>query len=361
MTDSIHSSIDAISRRFFESIMYLVFLMIIIVLPVSLWRVRYTGFLPAHFLQILLGVIFSVLFFLRKRVPLTVLKISTTLLFFLLSVIGFWQWGLLGGGVYFMMGTLYMISATQGMKFSLISAFGLLLTGILFASLWIRGVLQFPIDVEVYLKQPQSWATTLMASISVSALFFVATTQLLRRLTLLSQQVAEQNERLEQMANYDILTGLPTLRFMEDRVFTALRQAEDSHHSIGLMFLDLDNFKQVNDSYGHDAGDKVLRITSERILSLLSDADTVSRLGGDEFLILLGHMENPETEISEIAGRLLERVSEAIVYGENHICITVSIGCSYFPEHGNTLNALRKRSDELMYRVKRSGKNGFSI
>ena len=126
------------------------------------------------------------------------------------------------------------------------------------------------------------------------------------------------------------------------------------------MFLDLDGFKRVNDNFGHKAGDLVLKTVAERVRSEVREQDTVARIGGDEFMVILRGMDDLGV-IEKLAINLIQRLHESVNMGGQSFSVGVSIGISIYPRHGGTAEALIKSADNAMYQVKRRGKNDFRI
>jgi diguanylate cyclase len=166
-------------------------------------------------------------------------------------------------------------------------------------------------------------------------------------------------EELERQANYDGLTGLPNRHLLHDR----LRQAvftQRNTRSIAVVFIDLDHFKVINDSLGHNFGDEVLRHVGERLLASVRDGDTVARLGGDEFVLILSDQTREEV-IFRTMRRLIQKVSEPIVIGDRELNITCSAGISLYPQDGPDVQTLLKNADAAMYRAKSQGRNTFQF
>lgn len=173
--------------------------------------------------------------------------------------------------------------------------------------------------------------------------------------------ISERNKRDEQirhMALHDGLTDLPNRRLMMERLNQLLDLSVREPRPLGVLFLDLDGFKAVNDQLGHDTGDLVLKTVAQRVKGLLRTADTVARLGGDEFVILLHNPESHDALI-HIAERVIAVISSPIVAGEKVAKVGTSIGIAVYPEHGTSADQLIMRADHAMYQAKRSGKNTF--
>ncbi|SEQ98137.1 diguanylate cyclase (GGDEF) domain-containing protein [Amphritea atlantica] len=175
----------------------------------------------------------------------------------------------------------------------------------------------------------------------------------------------EAQEELRKMAHYDAVSGLPSLNFLMQHAPNYLARAERSRQQLAVMFIDLDGFKAINDSWGHDTGDQVLREIAQRLSGVLRDADQIARIGGDEFIILVDdiHDENSVTTVAEkiihrLEGKISLKDSAAI---PTQVRVSASIGIALFPEHGKTLEQLIKVADKAMYRVKNSGKASYAI
>jgi diguanylate cyclase (GGDEF)-like protein len=162
------------------------------------------------------------------------------------------------------------------------------------------------------------------------------------------------------LANHDALTGLPSLRLCKDRLNQSLAEARRNHQASAVMFLDLDGFKEINDRYGHEFGDSVLRESAARITAEIRETDTVARIGGDEFVIILSSL--PEKSIANrIADSLVAAIAQPVCVGAIEVAISASIGISLYPDHGVTAEELIRSADKAMYRVKRDGKNSFGF
>ncbi len=158
------------------------------------------------------------------------------------------------------------------------------------------------------------------------------------------------------MAHHDALTGLPNRRLMQDRLNQAILQARRQQTHVALLFLDLDRFKLVNDTLGHETGDYVLRDVAKRLMKVVREGDTVSREGGDEFVIVLPELEKPESA-QVVANKILHELSKPIEVSGHELTITASIGISHYPNDATDIQQLLKHADSAMYQAKDAGRN----
>lgn len=186
------------------------------------------------------------------------------------------------------------------------------------------------------------------------------------------QDISEQRkaeESIRQLAYYDSITGLPNRDLFKEHLNMALYQAARDKSKVAVMFLDLDNFKRVNDSLGHEAGDQLLKIISKRIQESVrcsdlaardvSDVDTsLARLGGDEFTILLSGLHGIK-HVEAVAQRVIKHIAEPVTLSGNKVVVSASIGISIYPEDGKDIDTLLKNADAAMYEVKAKGRNGI--
>ncbi|OGS90214.1 MAG: hypothetical protein A2Z95_02230 [Gallionellales bacterium GWA2_60_18] len=167
-------------------------------------------------------------------------------------------------------------------------------------------------------------------------------------------------EIIWRQANFDALTGLANRNLLRDRIEQALAQARRSGEKVGVIFLDLDGFKEINDTLGHDAGDELLVEVSLRLKSCVRGPDTVARMGGDEFTIVAPGMNDAE-DLRAIGEKLVNVLREAFTLSDTRYAISGSIGIAIFPDHGEDVSTLLKNADIAMYQSKQAGKNCCSF
>jgi diguanylate cyclase (GGDEF)-like protein/PAS domain S-box-containing protein len=165
-------------------------------------------------------------------------------------------------------------------------------------------------------------------------------------------------ERIKQLAYHDPLTGLPNRTLFYDRMDVALAHAKRSGDKLAVLLMDLDQFKEINDSLGHITGDKLLQAIGERLKTLLRESDTICRMGGDEFLILLTRITSVD-EAYGIAGRVLEAIRKPFVLNDQQVHVTTSLGVAIYPDDAKDGDTLIKRTDVAMYFAKERGRDNF--
>ncbi|MBL8428485.1 MAG: EAL domain-containing protein [Dechloromonas sp.] len=171
--------------------------------------------------------------------------------------------------------------------------------------------------------------------------------------------IKTSHRRIEFMATHDELTTLPNRNLLIDRLKHSIAQAQRQKSSLAILFIDLDNFKHINDSLGHDAGDELLKEAARRLQSCVRDADTLARLGGDEFVALL--IDVDFERIRQVATRIIDFLSASFLIFQRNLFVSASIGISIYPNDGTDSTSLLKNADTAMYRAKERGKNQFQF
>jgi len=170
----------------------------------------------------------------------------------------------------------------------------------------------------------------------------------------------QMEERLQHMAAHDTLTDLPNRALLLDRVQTALAQARRDNTDFALLFIDIDNFKNINDTFGHATGDSLLQKIAGRLRNCVRASDTIGRLGGDEFLVLLNHVETTE-DSAIVAAKICVALDQPFTIGDNQLRITPSIGIAHHSQQDIDGSLLIQHADEAMYRSKKAGGNCYML
>jgi diguanylate cyclase (GGDEF)-like protein len=184
--------------------------------------------------------------------------------------------------------------------------------------------------------------------------------QMLTEIEIRDQSLFERQQQLDQLAHYDSLTGLANRPMLMDRLHQALHQARRYHQKLAILFIDLDGFKEINDTLGHKAGDELLKQVAARLNSIVRGSDTIARLGGDEFTICLHNVASAESACI-VARKVVELYAEPFTLEGASCRITGSVGVSLYPHDAETVEALMKAADTAMYQAKQRGKNNFQL
>ncbi len=173
-------------------------------------------------------------------------------------------------------------------------------------------------------------------------------------------ELEQSAHRLRHLANHDVLTGLPNRKLFHERLGQSLEWANVNSQLVGLLFLDLDGFKLINDTQGHDIGDLLLKAVAGRLTGCLRGSDTVSRLGGDEFTVILPAIPSPQ-DAARVAEKILSTLAKPFVLEDHTIFVTLSIGISLYPDDATIADVLVKEADGAMYSAKEHGKNRYEF
>ncbi|MDA8327780.1 MAG: diguanylate cyclase [Betaproteobacteria bacterium] len=171
-------------------------------------------------------------------------------------------------------------------------------------------------------------------------------------------RLKQTNEQITNLAHHDSLTTLPNRILFYDRLNQAITRAHRNKVSVAVLYLDLDGFKLINDTLGHSAGDTLLCEAAKRIVACVRDSDTVARMGGDEFTVILSDVRAPDGK-DRVARKIIETIARSFVINGKNCSISVSIGIALYPDHGKTAEQLVKIADAAMYLAKHSGKNCY--
>lgn len=240
-------------------------------------------------------------------------------------------------------------------------------------TLWNSGSTDPEVYTQLYetLKQGGYWQGELQNKRKNGELYWARTTMFsvkspqnhINKYICIQEDITQQKydkETIEHLVNHDTLTGLPSLRLGKDRLEQAILAAQRHNLSAAVMFIDLDGFKQINDEFGHAAGDRVLIEVGQRIVKLLRQTDTVARIGGDEFIVIMTNIKE-ERAISQVAMKIIDAVKSDIPHNGHKLSVTASIGIAKYPFHGTTRNEMMRKADKAMYAIKGEGKNNFAF
>lgn len=211
--------------------------------------------------------------------------------------------------------------------------------------------------VSDYWRQNIPIAMGLGIGMTVLPLFYLL---LIKRLYLLNQRLEQQLTKTSYAATHDALTDLANRAYFFQRINEEAGKSERDKQPFAILFVDLDGFKQINDAYGHQCGDQTLKITAQRLQTLIRKSDIICRLGGDEFGLLLHGLYKSE-DLRRFSEKLISLLSEPITIDHHTVRVTASIGISLFPNHGVLPDELVNKADQAMYRSKNRGKNVYTF
>ncbi len=356
---------EALDNRLYQSralladqMWWAAMILALISIPLTVWRGVRADW-PFYLIwNLCIGITAIFFFFIRTRFE-TKGRFSLLILFyFALGVTGLAWMGMVGSGyLWIIQGALLastLFSFRAGIILTVISIILVALTGIGYIS----GLLEQPDDVNAYLLSPGAWATFLIVTAVMPTSVIYAIHGFQKTILELLNEVDAQRNQLEKLATHDQLTGLPVMLLATDRLQVAFSDARRSGEKVALLFIDLDGFKAVNDTYGHEAGDGVLKEVAVRLTAAIRDGDTAARIGGDEFMAVLTRLADAQMA-AQVAQRIIDEISQPIHFSGNALLVGASIGIAIFPDHAEDPLTLRRLADEAMYQVKRSGKNHF--
>lgn len=329
-----------------------------IILLISISRMIETGWLWIYLVHssAYLVLLFSYLF--RQKIQSKSKALILITLSLLIGIVGLLNYGMFAGGIFFfpLAGLLLMLFYPYRILFLYFS--GLVLFFTIVAAAFISGKITTVVDESVLHLSVIHWLTYAGAFVFLLVVGLAILRVYKGLLFDLVSQLDQQNEYIAMIANHDALTGLPLRSLLYDRIEMSIHRADRYKKISGILFVDLDDFKQVNDLYGHQIGDSCLINVSKRMKKRIRSEDTLCRLGGDEFIIVIDQIECIADD-ENLTQSLIEAVAKPMVIEENQIRVSVSIGISLYPNHAKTIDTLIRLADQAMYQAKKYGKNSY--
>lgn len=328
--------------------------------PVSVSRSLVTGWIPIYGLHIAVALSIVAIYWFRHRIPFAVKSALLVLTFWCVGLAGLLTFGILGAGYWWLVLSSLIVSTIYSVRAGIISAVVVIvLIGIIGLG-FISGTLKVPLNIGTYAVSVPPWIGLLVTATVTPFVVFQAIVGYQQTTLELLDEVHKQHDQIQQLATHDQLTGLPLPSLAADRLQMALHAARRSGKKVALLFIDLDGFKKVNDTLGHEAGDHVLKEVAQRLLKAIRAEDTAARVGGDEFIAILGGL--PDHRVAaRVAERTISAISTPIDYADQQALVGASIGIGLFPDHADDAKSLRRVADAAMYAMKRTGKNQFAF
>ena len=331
-----------------------------IAIPIVLWRAYTVGWMAMHLFHLSMIAVVLGIGAIQPRLPLGTRAILLICLLWMTGVPGLFFFGLSAASVWW----LVLSSLVAGVIFS--PRTGLIVataTGVLMAGVglgFVSGALHPSISADAFLVMASSWATLILVSGVFSVMVLRAFTSYVIAAHELLLRIKQQRDVIERLSLHDPLTGLPLASLANDRIQMAMHAARRASKRMALLFVDLDEFKRINDSGGHDFGDAVLKLSAERMLTCLRSEDTVARIGGDEFLVVLGGIGQP-VQAARVSEKLIRALSQPIEHQGRSLQVGASIGIALYPDDASEVQDLRRTADLAMYEAKRQGRGRWQF
>ncbi len=328
--------------------------------PVLAWRIiegRWHAQFGVHLFFMLLV---TSIYLLAKRIPLKVKSAVALISLLMLGSTGVFTMGLVGPAFLWLLEAMVIAAALYSLRVAgMVSVYCALLV-IAAAYGFTSGLLVISIDQNAFVTSPSAWIGffVVVIFVPVSLLYSIANHHAMTEL--LMNKLETQREQLALLVGHDQLTGLPQNALAMDRLEVQLASARRTGKRAALLFIDLDCFKSINDRHGHSAGDFVLVTAAHRLRAALRESDTVARVGGDEFVVILGELTAAATA-AEVADKVLSEIACVVNWNGHALQVGASIGVALFPDHALTAEGLRQIADRAMYEAKTHGKNRYQF
>ena len=331
-----------------------------IVAPANVWRAMDQGWKPFFAINIFIAVVAICIGCWRRRLSYRLKSNVAVGALFIIGIVSMVNVGMAGVSFFWMVqaallaGTLF--SLRRGIIVMLLALLVLIGVAVAYVSGWLRPVGD--------LNHMATTASTWINYIAVAPLFPTLLLYSIGRFESTIQQLLaglrDQRDALAIMASHDNLTGLPVWRLATDRLQQAFHAARRTEEKVALLFVDLDGFKAINDGYGHEAGDAVLRAIAQRMRQAICAEDTVARIGGDECIVVQTRLSTA-VDATPVAEQLIAAIAQPVEFGGHSLAVGASIGIAVFPDHAEDVESLCRLADQAMYRVKKSGKNDYAF
>lgn len=351
---------NQLRNDFINQILLTLVVWVFVAVPASLSRSFTSGWQTLYTLHIILSVMFLCCYLVRNRISYFVKSTIIIMFYWILTIGSLLTFGLAGSGFALLIIINFIVAAIYSPRTTTIMAIVSLTILVTIGIGIITGNIRPQIDSNDYVVQVSSWVTVWASLGGMIFTVFRSMGVLQQSTRNLLLETQEQQKQIILLANHDQLTGLPLMRLARDRLEVALRHAERNNTKVAVLFIDLDDFKKINDTCGHESGDYVLQQTAQRISRTIRIEDTIARISGDEFLAILGDISEPQA-VADIAKKIILVLSQPIFQGDNSMSVGASIGISLFPDDANDLDTLKRLADEAMYKVKKSGKNNIAF
>ena len=326
----------------------------------NIWRIAARGWSPYFAVLIAIGLWAVGMAILRKRLSFRFKAIAAVGVLYLPGLLSMRAFGM-GGISFFWLVEASLVAAAlfsmrAGIRVMALAMVLLIVTAIAFTNGWVQPLA----DMNRWAVSTPIWLNYVVIAPVFPAVLLYAIGHYQKTIETLLDDIRAQRDGLAIMATHDQLTGLPVRHLVHDRLHQALYAARRSGHKVGVLFIDLDGFKAINDDHGHAAGDSVLRTVAKRLRTALRAEDTVGRFGGDEFVVVLYRLPDSQ-DARPVAEKLMEAITQPLEFAGRPLTVGASVGIAVFPDHGDDPESLCRAADRAMYGVKRGRKNAVGV
>jgi diguanylate cyclase (GGDEF)-like protein len=354
--DELDRYLAGVRMKLVDSLIKGLLVVALLLVPASLSRSSATGWLPLYGEHVLLGAAAVLLFFSRNALRERTKAAALVAIFWAVGLVSLLGLGLAGTGIWWLVISSLLVSLLYSVRAGMIAMALVVVAIVGIGSAFCLGYLHQPFESAKFLSSPMAWVIAGLGATLMPLVVFRAVAVLNASTIALLSETGEQREQIRELAIHDELTGVPTFTLALDRLEQALRAIPRSGRNVGLLFVDLDGFKSINDSLGHEAGDSVLVMVAKRLRLNVRVEDTVARIGGDEFLVILTGVHTGE-ELVAVAQKLQRVVGEPMYYREQEVQVACSIGAAFVSDYGRSAEEVIRAADAAMYEAKRAGRN----
>lgn len=336
------------------------FVLAVVVTVINFFRASKIGWVSGFTFVLVIDVVVAIVFVCLHRLPYSVKSALLVFILWISGVAGVKSLGLSSTSFIWFACACFataVLFERRTLIWTLAASYG---TVFLFAILFLTRRLKVEVDLNQSSLIPLNWLALIAVNLGGVVFISLALRTYSDAVHRLVFEVARQRDQIAHMATHDNLTGLPMMALAHEKAEKAIGDALNTHEKVAMMFIDLDGFKEVNDTYGHEAGDCVLAEVAHRLKHSVRSTDTAARIGGDEFAVVLPALKDADVA-AEVARKIIAAIGAPIHHGPHRLSVGASIGISVFPEHALGVVSLRKAADDTMYRVKKAGKNGFDF
>lgn len=360
MTHSIQIEWESIQTKLIERVWDAVFIFGIFGIPTSLIRIFSTGWLNVYAFHLSLATVIFGVTWKRGMISANIKALLALFILSSISLAGFYQFALSSNPAVSLTCTYLLAALLLQRKRAVVFALTITVLVSLIGYGFTTDRLTLRFDVNQYIHNPSSWVFLILGAVLFTLLVAYAIAYYQNAIKSLLVEIAQQRDLIQHQATHDTLTGLPTLRLARDRLEMACSQATRDKNKAAVLFIDLDGFKAANDTFGHEAGDHVLKVVANRLTESIRSIDTAARQGGDEFIVIIHGAESIDG-IKTVADKLVKAIAEPIYFNDQLVKIGSSIGIAVYPDHAASAVETLKHADQAMYVVKKSGKNNYSV